>query len=159
MTSYNSKSIANQDSYNPDPYDLSRFLDAQEASYPRALSEIRQGYKTSHWIWYIFPQLRDLGYSDYATYYGIADLNEAKAYLENSTLRNHLLEISEALCNLTNSDIEYIMGSPIDAKKLQSSMTLFYTADPSIEIFSVVLDKFYGGKPDQDTLKLLGIRD
>ena len=138
----NPKSTPNQNSNNTDPYNLSRFLEAQSSNYSQALFEIQQGHKASHWIWYIFPQLRNLGRSHYATFYGIADLAEAKAYLENFTLRSRLLEISEALLRLDSTDIEYIMGNPIDARKLQSYMTLFHVANPSIETFSKVLNKF-----------------
>ena len=107
-------------------HDLSRFLEAQESDYETALTEIKNGRKTTHWIWYIFPQLKDLGSSPNAKYYGIENLDEAKAYLKNETLRERLLEISQALLELEDDNIKRIMGSAIDARKLLSSMTLFH---------------------------------
>ena len=135
-------------------YDLSRFLKAQERDYDTALSEIRSGQKRSHWIWYIFPQVKGLGFSPTSEHYGIAGLEEAKAYMENETLRKHLIEISEALLALDSSDAGDVMGYPDDLK-LRSSMTLFAEAAPDVEVFGKVLDKFYGGKKDQRTLDIL----
>ncbi len=135
-------------------YNLTRFVDAQAQMYETALSEIRAGQKMSHWIWFIFPQLKELGYSPTAQFYGIADLAEAKAYLAHPTLRARLIEISEALLALNDSDPSSVMGYPDDLK-LCSSMTLFEAADPSIPVFTKVLEKFYAGKRDEQTLKLL----
>ncbi|MBQ7705168.1 MAG: DUF1810 domain-containing protein [Selenomonadaceae bacterium] len=135
-------------------YNLSRFLNAQETDYQTALAEIKNGHKTSHWIWYIFPQLKNLGRSRTAIYYGIENLDEAKEYLANETLRERLLEISGALLELKSNDIEYIMGSSIDKKKLQSSMTLFHLAEPTLEIFTKVLEKYFGGQLDLNTVNL-----
>ena len=136
-------------------YHLERFLTAQERDYATALREIRSGRKRSHWIWYIFPQLKDLGYSETANYYGIKDLDEAKAYLSEPTLRTRLIEISEALLSLRMNDPETVMGHPDDLK-LRSSMTLFAAADPEEPVFGQVLDKFFHGRPDQRTLDLIG---
>lgn len=136
---------------NGNEYDLSRFKKAQEQDYAEALREIQMGYKQSHWIWYIFPQIAGLGRSGTAEYYAIRDLGEAKAYLADGTLRAHLLEISNALLTLESSDAEDVMGWP-DNLKLRSSMTLFHAADPEEPVFQQVLDKFYDGKPDQRTL-------
>lgn len=133
---------------------LKRFLDAQERDYEQALREIRSGRKQSHWIWYIFPQLEALGYSSTAKYYGIRDLDEAKAYLAEPTLRSRLIEISEALLALPENDPSIVMGYPDDLK-LRSSMTLFSAAAPDCPVFQQVLDKYYGGKPDPRTLELL----
>lgn len=133
---------------------LKRFLDAQERDYEQALKEIRSGRKRSHWIWYIFPQLEALGYSSTAKYYGIRDLDEAKAYLAEPTLRARLIEISEALLALPENDPSTVMGYPDDLK-LRSCMTLFLAADPDCPVFQQVLDKYYGGKPDPRTLELL----
>lgn len=133
---------------------LKRFLDAQQYEYARALQEIRGGRKRSHWIWYIFPQLKELGYSDMAKFYGIRDLAEAKAYLAEPTLRVRLIEISEALLKLPENDPNKVMGYPDDLK-LRSSMTLFAATDPDCPVFQQVLDKFFDGKPDQRTLDLL----
>lgn len=136
-------------------YDLSRFLKAQALSYNVALSEIQTGRKLSHWIWFIFPQLKGLGRSHTARFYGIEDLEEARAYLADTTLRSRLLEISQALLKLADSDIGNIMGYPDDLK-LRSSMTLFHLADPSCDVFQKVLDKYFGGIPDENTLALCG---
>ena len=133
---------------------IKRFLDAQEKDYQLALSEIRNGQKRSHWIWYIFPQLKDLGYSYNAQFYGIRDLDETKEYLQEPTLRAHLIEISEALLALPENDPLKVMGYPDDLK-LRSSMTLFAAAAPDISVFQQVLDKYYGGKGDEKTLELL----
>ena len=113
---------------------------------------MKNGRKTSHWIWFIFPQLKSLGRSANAQYYGIENLDEAKEYLADKILRERLLEISSALLELPNKDIEYIMGSPIDAKKLQSSMTLFHLAEPTCEIFMKVLEKYFCGQLDSMTV-------
>ena len=136
-------------------YHLERFLTAQERAYATALREIRSGRKRSHWIWYIFPQLKDLGHSETAKYYGIKDLDEAKAYLSEPTLRARLIEISEALLSLRVNDPETVMGYPDDLK-LRSSMTLFAAADPEEPVFGQVLEKFFHGRADQRTLDLIG---
>ena len=133
---------------------MKRFLDAQEEDYQQALSEIRSGRKQSHWIWYILPQLKELGYSNNAQYYGIRDLDEAKEYLREPILRAHLIEISEALLALPESDPRKVMGYPDDLK-LRSSMTLFAAAAPEISVFQEVLDKYYDGKGDQKTLEII----
>ena len=131
---------------------MKRFLDAQKDVYEQALREIRAGRKRSHWIWFIFPQLKELGYSQTAKYYGIRDLDEAKAYLAEPVLRARLIEISEALLALPGNDPTAVMGYPDDLK-LRSSMTLFAAADPECPVFRQVLDKYYGGEPDQRTLQ------
>lgn len=136
-----------------DKYNLKRFIEAQELDYEIALLEIRNGRKRSHWMWYIFPQLADLGYSSTAKYYGISNLEEARAYMENSILKSHLIEISEELYKL-NDNISNILGYPDDLK-LNSSMTLFKKANPEIKIFGDVIEKFYNGKEDQATIDLL----
>lgn len=136
-------------------YDLSKFLKAQERDYHTALKEIKAGHKSSHWIWYIFPQLKALGFSPTAKFYGIADLDEARAYLGNNLLRTRLLTISQALLDLPSNDIDAIMGYP-DNLKLCSSMTLFHLAEPDCDIFQKVLDKYFDGKPDEKTITLCG---
>lgn len=140
------------------PYDLSRFHKAQQDEYPGALSEIQKGRKQSHWIWYIFPQLKGLGYSTMSEYYGIQDLEEAKAYLADPILCAHLVEISEALLALDTNDPAEVMGFP-DDRKLCSSMTLFDAATETMDIFEKVLDKYFQGKKDSRTLAMLGITD
>lgn len=133
---------------------IKRFLEAQVTDYNIALMEIQEGRKQSHWIWYIFPQLKGLGHSSTSEYYGIKDMAEAKEYLAEPTLRKHLLEISSALLKLPVNDAEAVMGFP-DNLKLRSSMTLFAQAEPDCPIFQQVLDKYYGGKMDERTLTLL----
>ena len=141
-------------------YDLKRFRDAQAAppygcgSYADALAEIRNGHKVSHWIWYIFPQLRGLGHSSMSRDYGIDGIGEARAYLADPVLRANLLEISGELLKLETCDPAAVMGSP-DDKKLRSSMTLFAEAEPECEVFTQVLEKYFGGRKDGRTLGML----
>ncbi len=137
------------------PYNLQRFIDAQERDYEQALAEIRAGRKTSHWIWYVLPQLRGLGRSAMCERYGIDGLGEAQAYLADATLRTRLVEISRALLELDGDDPVAVMGY-IDALKLRSCMTLFSRVEGADPVFQAVLDKYYGGKPDPLTLDLLG---
>ena len=132
---------------------LDRFLEAQERMYETALKEIKNGEKESHWMWYIFPQLRGLGRSQMAYTYGINGLEEAKAYLDHPVLSARLIEISEALLKHKNQDIENILGD-IDAMKLRSSMTLFALISEENSVFHQVLDCFYDGKMDKQTIKL-----
>lgn len=134
--------------------DIDRFIEAQERDYPVALKEIKSGHKQSHWIWYIFPQIKGLGYSETAQYYAIEDVEEAKAYLNNEYLHNNLVEICQELLKLKSNDIVDIMGYP-DNLKLCSSMTLFSFVAPDEEIFKKVLDKYYDGKLDIKTLEIL----
>ena len=136
---------------------LDRFVAAQAGSYETALAEIRSGYKRSHWMWYIFPQLQGLGYSSTAQYYAIEDLDEAQAYLLHPVLGPRLLEISEALLALDTDDADEVFGWP-DNLKLRSCMTLFQCAGDE-KIFGQVLAKFFGGEPDERTLALLDMLD
>lgn len=138
---------------NSDPYKLERFVQAQEGVYPVALAELRRGCKRSHWMWYIFPQLKHLGRSYNAKYYGIADLDEARAYLAHHLLGPRLREAAEALLSLSTSDAREVMG-PVDALKLRSSMTLFDLVDTS-DVFARVLAKYYHGLPDTRTIDIL----
>jgi uncharacterized protein (DUF1810 family) len=133
---------------------LQRFLDAQRADYPAALAEVTAGRKRSHWMWYIFPQLRGLGYSEMAHRYGIEGAAEAAAYLAHPVLGARLLEITRALLALSGSNATAVMGSPDDLK-LRSSMTLFTQVPGADAVFQAVLDKFFGGAPDAKTLQLL----
>lgn len=136
-------------------YNLDRFISAQEMDYATALQEIKAGYKRSHWMWYIFPQIAGLGYSLMAKKYEIVDMGEAKAYMSNEYLKNNLIEITRALLECGNDDIEEIMGFP-DNLKLCSCMTLFELAAPEVKEFGMVLDKFFGGERDKKTLEKLG---
>lgn len=134
---------------------LDRFLKAQEHTYPAALREIRSGRKESHWMWFIFPQMRGLGRSDMAYIYGISDCSEAEAYLAHPVLSARLHEITEALLVLDESNPNAIFGG-IDAMKLRSSMTLFAAVSEDGSVFHRTLEKFFGGRMDQRTLELLG---
>lgn len=138
-----------------DSNSLNRFIIAQEYMYVNALEEIKKGEKESHWVWFIFPQLRGLGYSSKAYTYGIDGLEEAKAYLEHPVLSARLIEITEALLTHRRKDIEDIMGD-IDALKLRSSMTLFALISEPKSVFHRVLEVFYDSKMDEMTLGLLG---
>ena len=137
-----------------DSGDLGRFVKAQDRDYARALAEIRQGRKESHWIWYIFPQLRGLGYSRNASYYGIAGRPEAEAYLQHPVLGPRLIEISRALLALPGNDANEIMGDP-DDMKLHSSMTLFSMVKGADKVFEQVLAKFFAGDKDERTVDML----
>ena len=135
---------------------LKRFLDAQKFSYEQALREIKSGKKRTHWIWYIFPQLKGLGHSFYADLYGINGMKEAQEYIADPVLRSRLAEISQALLEVKGLTAEEILGS-VDAMKVRSSMTLFRAAAPDMEIFDYVLKKYYNGEPDRQTEKMLEI--
>ena len=136
-------------------HDLNRFISAQERSYDAALREIKAGHKRTHWMWYIFPQIAGLGFSSTAQFYAISSMQEAKDYYAHPVLGKRLVEISEALLALDNSDAGAVMGYPDDLK-LRSSMTLFLAVSGDA-VFQRVLDKFYSGKPDSKTLSILGL--
>lgn len=133
---------------------VERFLKAQESIYDQALFEIKNGKKNSHWMWFVFPQLKGLGRSALANYYGIENLVEAKEYMANPVLRARLIEISTALLQIENRTAKQIMGN-IDDKKLKSCMTLFALATPDEDVFNKVLDYYFAGKMDQRTIGLL----
>ena len=138
---------------------LERFLKEQEKDYPTALEEISKGKKESCWIWYIFPQIQGLGFSEINKKYSIKDIEEAKAYLENETLKKRLIEITQALLDLKETDIHEVMG--MDDCKLKSSMTLFKIVEEQYNIdcgkvFQKTLDKYFKGEDDQRTITILG---
>lgn len=133
---------------------LERFVKAQEYSYGNALREIKMGRKSSHWVWYIFPQIKGLGRSYNARYYAINDLDEARAYVEHSILNARLREITSELLKHKEVEVEHLMGSRIDAMKLRSSMTLFDVVSPD-DIYNNVLDVFFEGKRCNSTLTML----
>ncbi len=135
-------------------YDLDRFLSKQAVFYPIALAELRAGRKRSHWMWFIFPQLKGLGRSTLSHYYGLSGLPEARAYIAEPTLRAHLLEAVRVLLSLDTCDPCAILGD-VDALKLCSSMTLFSHICPDIPEFSALLDKFYAGHRDPATLSMV----
>lgn len=136
-----------------DRFKLQRFLDAQAHTYSEALREMKAGRKEGHWIWYIFPQIKGLGYSYNANYYGISGLGEAQAYLQCETLNYRLREITAAILELPTDNPISVFGG-IDALKLRSSMTLFDQASPN-DIYGQVLDKYFGGQRDKRTLSML----
>lgn len=135
-------------------FDIERFVRAQDGGvYEQALAEIRAGRKRSHWVWFVFPQVRGLGHSPLAERYGIASRDELDAYVNHPLLRGRLLEISHALLALPGGDPVAVLGS-IDALKVRSSMTLFELtgADP---VFGAVLNKYYAGRRDELTLRIV----
>ena len=135
--------------------DLTHFRTAQEGTYAQALAEISAGRKRSHWMWYVFPQLRGLGRSQMADRYGLADLDEARAYLADPVLGPRLREISEALLEQPERDAYAVFGTPDDLK-LHASMTLFARVDlASSSVFRRVLDAFFDGEEHERTLALL----
>lgn len=139
-----------------DPYDLNRFVRAQEEDYARTLSEIRNGQKRTHWMWYIFPQIDGLAFSSTSKLYSIKSLAEARAYLARPVLGPRLLECAEAVVAIDGRSASEIFGSPDDLK-LRSSATLFACASPPDSVFERLLRKYYGGVRDAKTLQLLGI--
>lgn len=145
-----------KDSDPEDAFSLGRFIEAQGRSYETALSELRAGEKRSHWIWYVFPQLRGLGHSDNAQYYGITSLDEARAYLADPILGKRLHECVDALLKLKDTSAETVLGH-VDALKLRSSLTLFRIASPGDNAFVNALDQYFGGKLDPHTITLLEV--
>ncbi|MEO6731909.1 MAG: DUF1810 domain-containing protein [Ferruginibacter sp.] len=133
---------------------MKRFIDAQETKYPLALAEIKSGRKQSHWMWYIFPQIQGLGLSDMSKRYAIKDLSEAEAFLEHPLLGSRLIEICTALLALPGNDAYAIFGSP-DNAKLKSSMTLFSLVNNTDPVFQQVLDKFFKGVKDLQTIQII----
>jgi uncharacterized protein (DUF1810 family) len=134
--------------------DLKRFLDANKRHYAFALAELKAGRKRSHWMWYIFPQVAGLGYSEMAQYYAIKNREEAIDYLGHPVLGKRLVEISSVLLTLKEHNASRIMGSP-DDMTLRSSMTLFSLVPDTDPVFEAVLKKFFDGKKDPATLQLL----
>lgn len=138
-----------------DPYDLSRFVQAQERDYEGALSEIKRGRKRSHWMWYVFPQLDGLGISATSRRYSIKSLAEAEAYLKHPVLGARLTACAEAALRVEGRSAYEIFGSP-DDMKFRSSATLFARVSPAGSVFERLLDKYFHGEPDPETLRLLG---
>ena len=139
-----------------DTFDLNRFLSAQAGVYPQVLSELRTGQKLSHWIWFIFPQMKGLGQSSHSHFYGIGSLDEAIAYTRHPVLGPRLEECTILVNLVQKRPIEQILGYPDDLK-FRSSMTLFSRATPENAVFTEALDKYFAGRPDKLTLELLGI--
>lgn len=140
--------------------ELQRFIDAQNGDtafftpYNTALEEIKSGFKYSHWIWYVFPQIRGLGFSEISRYFSIRDIDEARDYIAHPVLRERLIEITESALALENNDPVSVFGS-IDSYKFRSSMTLFKEAAPELSTFQRALDKFCMGMADEKTLEIL----
>lgn len=140
-----------------DPFDLERFIKAQDTTYSTALAETRNGRKQSHWIWFILPQLRGLGSSWMADRYGLSGIEEAQAYLKHPVLGPRLLEVVEALLQHRHTPAEAILGS-LDARKFHSCLTLFLQAAPQTPLLKEALRQFFNGEPDAATLRLLATR-
>lgn len=136
------------------PSPLSRFVEAQTATYDGALAELRRGHKTGHWMWFVFPQIAGLALSPTARFYAIADLDEARAYLAHPVLGPRLVEAVEAINALPGRDAHAVFGTPDDVK-LCSCLTLFHVADPDEPAFRRALDKYFGGRADPLTLDKL----
>ncbi len=137
-----------------DPFNLQRFVDAQESVYEQVLSELKAGRKRSHWMWFIFPQIRGLGYSFTAQKYAISGIEEAKAYFAHPLLGPRLIECTDLVNAIQNRSINEILGSPDDLK-FRSSMTLFAHATEGSKVFRDALEKYYGGKEDPVTMEML----
>ena len=138
-----------------DPFNLQRFVDAQEPVIASVLAELRRGRKRGHWIWFIFPQLRGLGHSANSEFYGISGLTEATAYLQHGVLGQRLIECTGLVNAVEDSLADNIFGE-IDAMKFRSSMTLFAKASPKQPVFVDALEKYFDAEPDPLTTKLLG---
>jgi uncharacterized protein (DUF1810 family) len=137
-------------------YDLERFVTAQDSggTYDRALGELRRGRKSSHWMWFVFPQVAGLGRSETARFYAVSGLAEAQAYVAHPVLGPRLRECASVLTELPVVDPVAVVG-PVDAVKLRSSMTLFARADAAEPVYAAVLDQYFAGIPDESTLRLL----
>jgi uncharacterized protein (DUF1810 family) len=142
----------------PDPYNLARFLAAQEPVYAQALTELSQGRKRTHWMWFILPQLAGLGLSETSRRYAIQNLDEARAYLAHPVLGVRLRECTTTLLGVTGRSAHDIFGSPDDLK-LRSSATLFTQVSPPDSLFHQLLDRYFGGQADSRTLELLADGD
>jgi uncharacterized protein (DUF1810 family) len=140
-----------------DAYELERFVEAQDSgdTYDRALAELSRGRKTSHWMWFVFPQVAGLGQSPTARRYAISSLAEARAYLRHPVLGPRLAAAARVLTERPGGDAGQVFGG-LDAQKLRSSMTLFHRADPAEPVFGQVLTQYFGGQADDATDRLLG---
>ena len=134
---------------------LQRFIDAQENVYSQVVTELREGEKRSHWMWFIFPQILGLGKSETARFYAIVDLREARAYVEHPLLGQRLRECAQLMVNVNNKTAGQILGFPDDLK-LRSSMTLFSMVSDA-PVFQWVLDKYFDGETDDQTLRRIGV--
>ena len=137
-----------------DPFDLDRFVQAQSPVLAQVRRELAAGAKRSHWMWFVFPQLRGLGHSATARHYGIAGLDEARAFLAHPVLGSRLVECTALVNGVQDRSINQILGSPDDLK-FRSSMTLFAAADPGLAVFGEALERYFDGIPDGVTMGLL----
>ena len=137
-----------------DPFDLDRFVSAQAAMYPQVVAELQAGQKLSHWIWFIFPQMKGLGHSSMSEFYGIGSLEEARAYLRHPVLGPRLEQCVRLVNAIEKRSIELILGFPDDLK-FRSSMTLFAHAASENTIFNEALKKYFNGEPDPRTVEML----
>ena len=137
-----------------DPFDLQRFVSAQNPVFEQVCSELRQGRKESHWMWFVFPQLQGLGHSWMANKFGISSRDEAEAYLGHSILGRRLKECTRLVNLVEGRSIDQIFGYP-DNLKFRSSMTLFSCVEPDSDVFVTALQKYFGGQPDRVTLERL----
>ncbi len=137
-----------------DSFNLQRFVDAQEAVYPGVVEELRRGKKTRHWMWFVFPQIAGLGYSETAQRFAISSIDEAHAYCSHSILGQRLNECMQMLLDIDGKTAEEILGRT-DALKLRSCATLFFAASGGEPLFELVLDKYFDGVPDLKTLTAL----
>ena len=138
----------------PDPFDLQRFVRAQEGTYERALSELKNGQKQSHWMWYVFPQFEGLGFSRTSQRYAIKSLAEARAYLAHQVLGPRLVECATVLSRVEDLTANDILGFPDDLK-LRSCATLFAHVSANDSVFHRLLDKYFDGHDDEATLRLM----
>lgn len=143
----------------PESWDLARFVRAQAGLYQSALTELQRGAKRTHWMWFIFPQIAGLGQSDNSRYFGISGRREALAYLDHDLLGPRLLECTDAVLEWADRKSAVQIFGPIDALKLQSSMTLFEAVVPGLEQFGRTLDTFFDGRRDDRTLELLAEKE
>lgn len=140
-----------------DPFELARFVSAQQDSFDRALSEVKRGRKSSHWMWYVFPQLRGLGHSSTAQRYGITGADEAAAYLSHDLQGPRLIAICEAALSVEGRSVTEIFGN-LDDLKLRSCATLFAHVSDADSVFQKIIDKYFDGKTDASTVQLLNDR-
>jgi len=137
-----------------DPFNLARFIEAQEDDYAAVLGELKRGKKTGHWIWYIFPQIAELGFSEVSQYFSISSIDEANAYLDHAELGPRLIECVELVNTIQGKSAEEIFGS-LDAMKFRSSMTLFLNSNSDYDVFRRALDMYFDGRPDPLTVQAL----
>jgi uncharacterized protein (DUF1810 family) len=137
-----------------DPWNLARFIQAQQGDYAQALGEIRAGRKRTHWMWYVFPQFTGLGYSPTSVHYAITSREEAAAYLAHPILGPRLVECAEAALQVERRSADEIFGSPDDLK-LRSSATLFASVSPAGSVFHRIIEKYFDNKPDVRTVELM----